>query len=77
MASADKYDIKHDKWTPLPDLNVARKSHSSCNMTERQKIYVFGGYNETGLICSLEQLDWSGVEIIDRFGVIQTCWRLI
>ena len=32
LASVDKYDIKLDKWTPLPDLNEARKSHSSCNM---------------------------------------------
>ena len=73
----DKYDIVKDRWTTLPDLNEARKSHSSCNMLEQRMVYVFGGYNQNGLLSSIERLNWSDAEIIDRNGVNQASWRTI
>ena len=42
------YDKGTDDWTELPDLNEGRKDHSSCSF-ENKNVYVFAGFNGSGL----------------------------
>jgi len=37
----EMYDVEHDAWTQMPDLNIGRFNHSSYNLGG--KIFVFCG----------------------------------
>ena len=47
MKTAEEYDPKTCKWTQLPDMNKARKSHGSCSLNGR--VYIFGRDSEKGI----------------------------
>ena len=55
LTSCERYCIRTDQWFPAPDLNVARYDHSSC--AQGRFLFVFCGYNNTGPLNSIEQLD--------------------
>ena len=68
MTKCSRYDIRTDRWTALPNLNVGRYTHASCTYSGRW-VYVLGGMNTMlERINSVEKLDmWSA----------RTSWELI
>ena len=61
-ASVERYDINKNSWSSGPDLNIPRKSHSSCVLSDH--IYTFCGCNKKTLelhkyqyLSSIERLD--------------------
>ena len=55
ISTVERYDSSIDTWEPLPDLNEARESHTSCILGNT--LYVFGGYNyDSGDLYSIEKL---------------------
>ena len=54
ISTVERYDPSTDTWEPLPDLNEARDSHSSCVLGNT--LYVFGGYNDDDDLDSIEKL---------------------
>ncbi len=44
-ASCEIMDIKANKWSMLPEMNVARHYHSSCSFNQ-SKVFVFCGIEQ-------------------------------
>ena len=53
--SVEQFDPQTNTWTALPNLRVARYSHSLVNMDGR--LYVIGGYSKVQLLSSVERYD--------------------
>lgn len=70
-AKVEKLDISKSKWSPMPDLQVARESHASCTAQDGNIIYVFCGFNaDGGVLNSIEKLAPS-------FDSKPTAWKLL
>ena len=67
LAYCERYDIAHDKWTPIASMNNASSSPSICTF-RNQYIFKFGGL--TGVAAVAEQIEKYDVKT-DKWSVYQ------
>ena len=65
------YLVEENTWIELPNLVMARESHSSCVLGN--KVFVFGGHESRGILNAIEVLEQS---CIDPAEVLMP-WQLI
>ena len=46
MGNCEKYNIKTQKWIPLPSLNIPRQQHTGAYCSSTNSIYIFGGFTK-------------------------------
>ena len=47
LATVEVYRVDRDEWSPCPNLNIKRQSHSACVLGN--KLYVSGGLGEDSI----------------------------
>lgn len=77
---AERFDIRRNKWTELPELNVGRSQHSSCSVGSAT--YVFCGLSspDWSVLSSIEKLETSlkAVSTSDKSAAAESAaWKLI
>ena len=61
LSSAEKYDIKENKWVEIAPMNEKKMNISACAFNQ-EIIYIFGGYNYSlgGALGTIEYFDKIG-----------------
>ena len=73
--SVFRFDLGNNQWEQARSMNEVRIRHSSCVL--KNKLYVFGGYDDSGLLQSLDVLDVesSTLEVLDVESSLQSSFR--
>ena len=72
VPACDAFDVKEQAWKSLPDLNIARACHGSCQVGNHD-LYVLGGYGRAGSA----NLVTAVIEVLDLRDPHQLGWEKI
>ena len=64
LHSVDMYNVKSNQWQPAPQINQKRRSSSSCSV--QKFAYIFGGYNGSSCLNSIERIDMDALTAGDQ-----------
>ena len=56
----ERYDLRHNTWTEMPQLKQKRQKASSCILGNTA--YVFGGHSGSKYLASMEKLSLDGID---------------